>query len=259
MSAVIQAPSGVSDLVYQVTWEALPEYYRLPDEPVDNTDHILLAAALRESLELAGFLDAPGQLATANVGICATVNGRTVVKAPDWFYVPRVIPLDPPRARRSYTPHLEGAIPTLVIEFLSETEGGEYSSQPFYPYGKFWFYERILQAPYYGIFEPETGALQVRQLVNDAYQLQKPDDQGRYWIGGMNLFLGVWQGAKTDRTGYWLRWWDADGNLLLWGVEQLEQERQRAEQEHQRAEQERQRAERLAAFLRSQGVDPEKI
>jgi uncharacterized protein (DUF3084 family) len=70
-----------------------------------------------------------------------------------------------------------------------------------------------------------------------------------------------------------LRWWDEGENLLLWGVERLEQERQqveqerqraeqerqRAEQERQRAEQERQRAEKLAAYLRSQGINPDEI
>lgn len=50
----------------------------------------------------------------------------------------------------------------------------------------------------------------------------------------------------------WLRWWDSDGNLLLWSSEQAEQERQRAEQE-------RQRAELLAAKLRELGIDPNTI
>lgn len=68
----------------------------------------------------------------------------------------------------------------------------------------------------------------------------------------------------------WLRWWDTEGNLLLWSSERAEQERQRAEQERQRAEQERQRAEQerqraeqesqradiLAARLRELGIDP---
>lgn len=73
----------------------------------------------------------------------------------------------------------------------------------------------------------------------------------------MDLFLGVWQGTRANRTGYWLRWWDAERNLLLWGSELAERERQRAEQEHQRAEQEHQRAERLAAQLRAAGIEPE--
>lgn len=249
MAAVFQPPSGLPHLTYQITWEPLPDNYLLPDEPVDNTDHPLLAAALRESLELAGLLNTPEKLVGADLGVCATVNGRTVVKAPDWLYVPWVRPMDPPRARRSYTPHLDGETPLIVMEFLSDTDGGEYSSRPFYPYGKCYFYERILQVPYYVIFEPEAGMLEVRRLATDRYELQQANEQGRYWIAGLDLFLGVWEGVKADRNGRWLRWWDADGKLLLWGSERLEQE-------HQRAEQERQRAERLAAALRAQGIDP---
>jgi hypothetical protein len=77
-----------------------------------------------------------------------------------------------------------------------------------------------------------------------------------------------------------LRWWDKSGNLLLWGSELVEQERQRAEQEKQRAEQEKQRAEqekqraeqaeleleqeqisrqRLVQKLKELGVNPENL
>ncbi|OBQ32232.1 MAG: hypothetical protein AN485_22060, partial [Anabaena sp. MDT14b] len=41
----------------------------------------------------------------------------------------------------------------------------------------------------------------------------------------MELFIGVWQGKRENRQGYWLRWWDQDGNLLLWGSELVQQER----------------------------------
>ena len=64
------------------------------------------------------------------------------------------------------------------------------------------------------------------------YEQQLPDENNRYWIAEINLFLGVWQGKKAEVTAYWLRWWDKSGNLLLWGSErvaqiecQLEQER----------------------------------
>jgi uncharacterized protein (DUF3084 family) len=59
----------------------------------------------------------------------------------------------------------------------------------------------------------------------------------------MNLYLGVWQGTRLQQNYHWLRWWDKEGNLLLWGTEKIELEHQIAEQERQRAEQERQRAE----------------
>ncbi len=35
-----------------ITWEKLPDDFILPDEPVDNNLQPLLAAALRESLQL---------------------------------------------------------------------------------------------------------------------------------------------------------------------------------------------------------------
>jgi len=71
------------------------------------------------------------------------------------------------------------------------------------------------------------------------------------------LFLGIWQGTRENRTGYWLRWWDEAGDLLLWGIELVEIERQRAEEERQAKEAAERRAERLAAQLRSLGIEPE--
>ena len=77
----------------------------------------------------------------------------------------------------------------------------------------------------------------------------RPNESNHYKIEALNLFLGVWQGTKNNRTGYWLRWWDETGQLLPWGIELVEQERQRAEQE-------RQRAEVLIAQLRAAGIEP---
>ncbi|NDJ17718.1 Uma2 family endonuclease [Myxacorys almedinensis] len=240
-----------------ITWEKLPDDFILPDTPVDNINQPPLATALTESLQLAGKLPDTA-LTTTNYGICATVNGKLVIKAPDWGYV-AAIAVPRTEIKRSYTPRLQGEIPTIVMEFLSDAEGSEYSSKPSYPPGKYFFYERVLQVPNYAIFEPDTGALEVYRLdPSGRYQLQPSDDpHHRYWIAEMNLFLGCWQGTRENRTGYWLRWWNPQGELLLWGTERVEQERQRAEQERQRAEQERQRAERLAAQLRAAGIEPE--
>ena len=220
---------------YEITWEKLPDDFVLDDEPVDNINQPSLAAALTESLEIAGKLPA-NALTTTNYGICATVNQKMVVKAPDWAYV---LSIQVPReeVKRSYTPQLQGDIPVIVMEFLSDTEGGEYSSKPTYPPGKWFFYERVLEVPNYIIFEPDAGELEVYQLDDRRqYQLQNPDANHRYWIAQMRLFLGIWQGTRENRTGYWLRWWDENGKLLLWGSE---------------------RAERLAAQLRAAGIEPE--
>ncbi|MEI2582115.1 Uma2 family endonuclease [Scytonema sp. PRP1] len=220
---------------YEITWEKLPDDFVLDSEPLDNINQPSLAAALTESLQVAGKLPA-NALVTTNYGICATVNQKIVVKAPDWAYV-RSIRVSREEVKRSYTPQLQGDIPVIVMEFLSDTEGGEYSSKPTYPPGKWFFYEQVLEVPNYVIFEPDTGELEVYQLDDSKrYQLRNPDANNRYWIAEMGLFLGVWQGTRENRTGYWLRWWDENGNLLLWGLE---------------------RAERLAAQLRAVGIEPE--
>lgn len=255
-----------------VTWEKLPADYVLPDDPVDNITQPMLAMALTDSLAQAGKLSET-TLTPTNYGICATIDAKIVVKAPDWSFVPQIT-VSRSEVERSYTPNLQGSIPVIVMEFLSHTDGEEYSIKPSYPPGKWYFYERILQVPNYVIFEPESGDMEIYRLdENGIYRPELMDENGRYWIPEMQLFLGVWQGERENRSGYWLRWWSESGQLLLWGTESVtaereqtelerqraEQERQRAEQERQRAEQERQRSQRLAEKLRELGVDPDQV
>ncbi|MDY6938249.1 MAG: Uma2 family endonuclease [Cyanobacteriota bacterium] len=234
---------------YNIAWEKLPDDFVLPDDPVDNINQPTLAAALTESLQLAGRLPETA-LTPTNYGICATLNSKFVVKAPDWAYIPHItVPRE--EVVRSYTPRLQGELPAIVLEFLSDTDGGEYSVKETYPPGKFFFYEQILQVPNYGIFDLKTGTLELYRFgETKRYRLESANENGHFWIPEMQLFLGVWQGTRENRPGYWLRWWDEEGNLLLWGTERVEAERQKAEAE-------RQRAERLLAQLRAAGIEPE--
>lgn len=229
-------------ITFTVTWEKLPAGYKLEDKPVEHTGQPLLSGALRESLELAGLIQ-PQMLIASNFGICATINGELSIKAPDWLYVPRVALIDPSLDRKSYTPNLEGEKPAIVMEFLSDEDGEEYSVKRTFPPGKWFFYEQILQVPTYIIFEPSGGLLEVYRLRGQTYFLEQPDAEGRHWMSELGLFLGTWRGPKEGRQGYWLRWWDESGQCLPWAIERLEQERQRAE--------------RLEALLRAQGIDPE--
>jgi Uma2 family endonuclease len=234
----------------KITWEKLPDDFILDEEPVENIDQPLLAAALREILEIAGLI-VTGILVAPNMGICATVDSKLVIKAPDWFYARNVQPLSSQEIRRSYTPNLEGEVPAIVMEFLSASPNDEYSIKPTYPPGKWFFYEQVLRVPIYALFEPAAGVLEVYQLnSSERYQVQQPDSNNRYWIEGVGLFLGVWQGTKAERTGYWLRWWDESGEMLLWGAEMVERERQEKANVQQRAD-------RLAAQLRAAGIEPE--
>jgi hypothetical protein len=104
----------------------------------------------------------------------------------------------------------------------------------------------------------------LRQSLVDSPELMQDALNGRYLIPGFDRFLGVWQGTREGSTGYWLRWWNAEGELLLWPEERAENERQRADREQQDKElaqtlleQERQRNQELLARLTALGIEPE--
>ncbi|HIK13022.1 MAG TPA: Uma2 family endonuclease [Oscillatoriaceae cyanobacterium M33_DOE_052] len=266
-----------------ITWPILPDDFILPDDPRENTEHPLLANALRQALTLELSKDA---LITTNFVLCAGINNRIIVKAPDWMYVRPVDPWPHPYPRRSYTPHTEGPIPLIVMEFLSENYGEEYSMEFQSRVGKWYFYEQVVKVPIYVIFQPETARLEVYALKSQGYEIQTPSSAGRYWIPGLELLLGIWWGTGNNRTGNWLRWWNSAGEMLPWPEEvaatdreraeterlraeqlaqQAETERQRAQTERQRADAERQRAEaerlraaQLEQRLRELGVDPDR-
>ncbi|MEB3829147.1 Uma2 family endonuclease [Phormidium sp. CCY1219] len=257
MSVIPQSP--VSEL--KITWPKLPDDFVLPDDPVENSEHPLLANALRQSLP-SGLIESA--LITSNFALCAAINDRFICKAPDWMYVCPLEPWPHSAPRRSYTPHTEGPVPLIVMEFLSDTYGEEYSMEFQQRIGKWYFYEQVIKVPIYAIFQPQTAHLEVYALESQGYQVQTTNAAGRYWIPGLELELGVWEGTRDNRTGNWLRWWNAQGELLLWPEELAEDERQRADTERQRADTERQRAdterqraEQLAQRLRELGVDPD--
>ncbi len=88
-----------------------------------------------------------------------------------------------------------------------------------------------------------------RVVRNMGCQRLQPNPQRYYWIEVLHLYLGVELGERSQRSGYWLRWWDAQGHLLLWGTERLALAQQKVDQE-------RQRADRLAEQLRALGIEP---
>ncbi|MCS6812397.1 MAG: Uma2 family endonuclease [Cyanobacteria bacterium] len=135
-------------------------------------------------------------------------------------------------------------------------------------------YERILKVPYYFVFSRYNNRLRFFKLVGGSYQEQALSDRAPLvWIEELELGLGLWEGEYDGIHRLWLRWCDRNGVWIPTDTELLAQETQRAEQEAQRAEQEArraeqearraeqeaQRAERLAAYLRSQGIDPDEV
>jgi Uma2 family endonuclease len=226
----------------EIIWEKLPADFILPDDPVESIAQPLLAAALNDSLEIAQHL-ASETIVASNMALVVKINQKTIVKAPDWFYVAKVNPVGKNVIRRSYSPHIDGEVPAIVMEFLSEEETSEYSMRPTPPYGKMYFYEQILQVPIYVIFDPADGRLEIRTLDSSGkYELQPLDENGKYFIESLDLYLGAWHGTRLDQTFHWLRWWRSNDRLLYWGTEKMAQEQLLRQSETQRAESEKQRA-----------------
>jgi len=203
------------------------------DEPVDNIFSEKQQRLLAGSLNVSWQPEKPF-IAFANVGIFYALHQPPIV--PDMF-----LSLDVELAadiwkkeHRSYFIWEFGKPPEVVVEIVSNTKGRE-NNQKLDIYAK-------IGAWYYVIFDPQRliqkEELRIFQLSAGSF-IPKIDRE----LPNIGLSLTVWEGAYEGRHDRWLRWLDADGNLILTGHEHAQQEIQRAEQEKQRAEQEKQRAE----------------
>lgn len=162
-------------------------------------------------------------------------------EAPDWFYVPNVPPTLNGETRRSYVLWQEFIAPLIILEFVSGNGKEERDKTPWT--GKFFIYEQVIRPAFYGIYEVKSARVEVYRFVANQFELLHPNDRGHYAIDALGVELGIWQGRYQYLELPWLRWWDAEGNLLLTGAE--------------RAEREYQRAESLLAQLRAAGIEPQ--
>jgi Uma2 family endonuclease len=165
------------------------------------------------------------------------------------------------KKNRSYFVWRYGKPPDVAIEIVSNKEGEELGR-------KVDIYARI-GVPYYVVWDPEhhlgEEPLHVFALHAGVYQRQSAA-----WFPRVNLGLKIWSGVYEEWDFDWIRWCDEAGRLIPTGAEakqsadqRTEQADQRADQANQRAEQAeqelakaRQRAEKLAAIMRSQGLQP---
>ena len=73
---VLRIPQNPSaPLIPTVTWEALPADFKLPNEPVENIQQPLLAAALTDALGAHQRIQ-PEMLIGSNFALVATVNKK---------------------------------------------------------------------------------------------------------------------------------------------------------------------------------------
>ena len=192
-------------------------------------------------------------------------------KGPDFFVV---LGVDNNPERQGWVVWEEGGrYPDAIVELLSnstaEVDKGTKKD----------IYERVFRTRDYFVFDPfAANSLEGWHLdVDRGYQALAPDQRGWLWCQSLELWLGTWQGTVEDDTTQWLRFYDAEGNLILLPEEterqRAEQERQRAEAAQQQAEAAQQRveaaqqraeaaqlrAEQLATRLRELGENPDSL
>jgi hypothetical protein len=239
-------------LPFKAEWEV--------NHALEHPQAILLTEAIRPVLRArypagTGFI---GQ----DVGIYYTFVAEDPLrgcKSPDWYFVPNVPPILHGDLRLSYVLYREHERPLIVIEFVSGDGSEEHDATP--GQGKFWAYERAIRAEYYAIWSPDAGALEVYHRENGRYQRTAPNAAGRYPIRELGVELGLWTGTVQGITQPWMRWWDANGQLIPTGREDTTLANQRTAEERQAKEQAQQRAEqeRLAKDQAQQQAEQERL
>jgi Uma2 family endonuclease len=171
-------------------------------------------------------------------------------RGPDFFVV---LDVDSNPTRQGWVVWEEGGrYPDVVVELLSEStakiDTGEKKD----------IYERVFKTRDYFVFDPfDPNSLQGWGLNNQLrYQSLTPNEQGWLWSETLGLWLGTWNGKVEDDTTTWLRFYDAEKNLVLLPEEAAQQQ---AEQAQQQAEQERQLREELLEKLRRRGINPDDL
>ncbi len=242
----------------------------LPPELVPNIDHLVFDIEEPVSLfaqrqrclfveplytSWAGPPDGGKFAAMANIGLFREARQTPLV--PDGLLSVGVeVPRNPHlRAHRAYLLWVYGKPPSLVLELVSDQDGGEL--------GHLRRDYAEIGVPYYVVYDP--GRLLGPEVLHafesrggQYVSLEKP------WFEGLGLGLTLWTGVYQGVEATWLRWCDRDGNLVLSGTEQAQQAEERAREAEARARQateeaERQRLEneRLRAQLRALGANPE--
>lgn len=173
-------------------------------------------------------------------------------QGPDFFVALNV---DGTKERQGWVAWDEGGrYPNVIVEFLSPSTAREDLGN------KKDFYEQTFRLPEYFVYDPfAPDSLRGWRLTRQVYEELTKDDRGWLWCDSLGFWLGTWEGTLQQETATWLRFFDADGNLILLPEELAKIERQRAENEAQRAEEARSELEALKARLREKGIDLESL
>lgn len=179
----------------------------------------------------------------ANVGLFYSRHEQAIVPDVMLSLDVQIHPDLSKREHRTYFVWEFGKGPEVVIEVVSNREGGELTD-------KMQRY-RKMEIPYYVVFDPHRhlgqATLKAYELRGDLYiALQKP------YFEKVGLGVVEWTGEHEKALDTWLRWCTKGGQLIPTAEERANEERKRADQAQQRAEQ-------LEARLRALGIDPNAV
>ena len=177
----------------------------------------------------------------ANVGLYPDIGGSPIVPdvflsmdvgiAEDWYA----------RRHRTYFFWEFGKAPEIVIEVVSNREGGEDTR-------KLVQYARIGIA-HYVIFDP-TLALSDQMLRTYELRHQQYEQVDAAWFRGVELGLTLWEGSYEGKVATWLRWYDQNRELIPTGAESTAQAEERAAEAEERAAEAEERAAEAAERAR---------
>ncbi|HAX74548.1 MAG TPA: hypothetical protein DCY88_01600 [Cyanobacteria bacterium UBA11372] len=208
----------------------LPSAEDLPDSddtPVDNELQDLIPSLLKAILALV-WANRMDWFFGIDMGIHYDLEQPAIV--PDGFLSLGVERFFDENLRLSYVIWEEKQVPILVLEVVSQTRRGEYTTK------KKQYAE--LKVLYYVVYNPlrrRKSTLEVYRLTEGEYVLQRGNP---VWLEEIGLGIGSERGTYQGITREWLYWYDEQGQRLLTPEERIL---------------------KLEEKLRSLGIDPNSI
>ncbi|MCT7952623.1 Uma2 family endonuclease [Ancylothrix sp. C2] len=218
-------------------------------EPLESNRHRIGMNVLIRSL-LVAFADRNDYFSGGNMFIYySTEQVRNKdFRGPDFFVVLNV---DGSKQRQGWVIWEEnGRFPDVIVELMSPSTAKVDTGK------KKELYEQTFRTSDYFVYDPfDPNSLRGWHLhLDTGYQELTRNERGWLWCQRLGLWLGTWPGIIDRETAVWLRFYDADGNLVPLpeeaekqradaAVEEAENQRQEAENQRQEAENQRRRAE----------------
>jgi len=241
-SILLRTPPSIPDPPEPLLEEVLPNVELIEDdgEPMESDWHVkamvLLMACIDEHLR-----DRDDYYAAGNMFIYYSVEQarNRDFRGPDFFFLWNTnrFPI-----RRYWATWLEnGRTPDVVVELSSPSTIDQDHGT------KKKIYETVLRVGDYFCYDPETQRVEGWRLKEKKYEPITPNEKGWVWSAELGLWLGTWTGKVGRITETWLRFYDAQGRLVLFGEEA---QRERADSERERADTEQRLRESAEAELK---------